>query len=149
MANCECARCHRFFEKVAFEEVCPACFPVEEEEFAKIKEFLTKYPGASSNEVMQRIGVSLKSIKRYLKEDRLEIVGDNKGFIRCELCGKPVNSGYFCDVCYKEGNAKKLKERGIGIKSSYASWEDDSKRTKKGIQYRDRGRDGDEKNKRL
>lgn len=137
MANCECARCHRFFEKVAFEEVCPACFPVEEEEFAKIKEFLTKYPGASSNEVMQRIGVSLKSIKRYLKEDRLEIVGENKGFIRCELCGRPVNSGYFCEVCFKEGQAKKLKERGLGIKSAYVSGEDGPKPIKKSIQYRD------------
>lgn len=137
MANCECARCHRFFEKVAFEEVCPACFPVEEEEFAKIKEFLTKYPGASSNEVMQRIGVSLKSIKRYLKEDRLEIVGENKGFIRCELCGRPVNSGYFCEVCFKEGQAKKLKERGSGLKSAYVSGEDGPKPIKKSIQYRD------------
>ena len=106
MANHQCARCHRFFEKVAFEEVCPACFPIEEEEFRKIKEYLTEHPGASSNEVMQHIGVSLKSIRRYLREDRLEIVGDNKGFIRCKLCGKPVNSGYFCDGCYKEGNAK-------------------------------------------
>lgn len=137
MANYECARCHRFFEKVAFEEVCPACFPVEEEEFAKIKEFLTKYPGASSNEVMQRIGVSLKSIKRYLKEDRLEIVGENKGFIRCELCGRPVNSGYFCEVCFKEGQAKKLKERGSGLKSAYVSGEDGPKPIKKSIQYRD------------
>jgi Zn finger protein HypA/HybF involved in hydrogenase expression len=149
MANYECARCHRFFEKVAFEEVCPACFPVEEEEFGRIKEYLTKHPGASSNEVMQHLGVSLKSIRRYLKEDRLEIVGDNKGFIRCELCGKPVNSGYFCGECYKEGNAKKLRERGLGVKSAYISWDDDSKQNKKGIQYRDRGRDGDEKNKRL
>ena len=135
MANYECARCHRFFEKVAFEEVCPTCFPVEEEEFREIKEFLIQHPGASSNEVMQRIGVSLKSIKRYLKEDRLEIVGENKGFIRCELCGRPINSGYFCEVCFKEGNAKKQKERGLGTKSTYVPWEDGSNQIKKGIQY--------------
>ncbi|MGI6123070.1 MAG: hypothetical protein ACOYIG_02630 [Acetivibrionales bacterium] len=138
MANYECARCHRYFEKVAFEEVCPACFPIEEEEFRKIKEFLTEHPGASSNEVMQRIGVSLKSIKRYLKEDRLEIVGENKGFIRCELCGKPVNSGYFCDGCFKEGIAKKQRERGIGIKPAYPLWEDKPEPTTKGIQYREK-----------
>ncbi|MGI6084063.1 MAG: hypothetical protein ACOYIF_01300 [Acetivibrionales bacterium] len=135
MANYECARCHRFFEKVAFEEVCPACFPIEEEEFRKIKEFLTQYPGASSNEVMQKIGVSLKSIRRYLREDRLEIVGDNKGFIRCELCGKPVNSGYFCEMCYKEGTARKIKEQKTGKRPAYIPLEDDLKPAEKGIQY--------------
>ncbi len=138
MANYECARCHRFFEKVAFEEVCPVCFPVEEEEFRAIKEFLTKYPGSSSNEVMQQIGVSLKSIRRYLKEDRLEIVGENKGFIRCEMCGRPISSGYFCENCFKEGNTKRLKDRGMGSKSAYVPWEDDSNKIKKGIQFRER-----------
>ena len=58
---------------------------------------------------MTVIGVSLKSIRRYLKEERLEIVGDNKGFIRCELCGKPLNSGRFCDGCFKEGLALRAK----------------------------------------
>lgn len=138
MANYECARCHRFFEKVAFEEVCPSCFPIEEEEFRRIKEFLTQHPGASSSDVIQELGVSIKSIRRYLKEDRLEIVGDNKGFIRCELCGKPVNSGYFCDQCFKEGIVKKQKERGMGKKSAYVPWEDDPKPTKKGIQFHEK-----------
>ncbi len=116
MANYECARCHRFFEKVAFEEVCPVCFPIEEEEFRKIKEYLTIRPGSSANLIMQSIGVSLKSIKRYLKEDRLEIVGDNKGFIRCELCGNPLNSGRFCEGCYKEGQNLRIRamEKGLG-----------------------------------
>ncbi|NLX64996.1 MAG: hypothetical protein GX022_09540 [Clostridiaceae bacterium] len=145
MANHECARCHRLFEKVAFEEVCPTCFAIEEEEFRRIKEFLTQYPGASSNEVMRHTGVSLKTIKRYLREDRLEIVGDNKGFIRCEICGKPINSGYFCDGCYKEGTARKLKERGQGLRSASVSWKDESIPLKKSIQYRSY----DTKNKRI
>jgi len=145
MANYECARCHRLFEKVAFEEVCPVCFVIEEEEFRKIKEYLTLHPGASSNEVMRHIGVSLKTIKRYLREERLEIVGDNKGFIRCELCGKPINSGYFCEGCYKEGTARKLKERSQGVKSGSASWKDEPAPLKSSIQYRNY----DIKNKRI
>jgi len=145
MANYECARCHRLFEKVAFEEVCPTCFVIEEEEFARIKEFLTQHPGASSNEVMRHIGVSLKTIKRYLREERLEIVGDNKGFICCELCGKPINSGRFCEGCYKEGTAKKIKERRVRENSSFVPSKDDSVQLKKSIKYRSH----DTKNKRI
>ena len=110
MTQYECQRCHRVFQRVGIENVCPVCAPLDEEDFRKIKEFLTEYPGASSNEVMRHTGVSLRQIKRYLKEERLEIVGDNKGFIRCELCGKPLNSGRFCDLCYREGISKEQKE---------------------------------------
>lgn len=136
MASYVCARCHKLFERVAFETVCPECFPIEEREFAKIKEYLTVHPGASSNEVMTALDVSLKSIKRYLREDRLEIVGDNKGFIRCELCGRPINSGRFCDACYKEGMAKLQKEAGMGITAAYInSGGKPNTKTSKGIRY--------------
>jgi Zn finger protein HypA/HybF involved in hydrogenase expression len=133
MATIECARCHRYFEKVAFEAVCPRCFPIEEQEFARIKEYLSLHPGASTNEVMRDLNVDLKSIKRYLKEERLEIVGDNKGFIKCELCGKAINSGRFCDGCYKEGQALRHKEEGA-VKSAYIK---SAEHTTKGIRFRD------------
>ncbi len=109
MAQYECQRCHRMFQRIGLENVCPVCAPLDEEDFRKIKEFLQMYPGASSNEVMRHTGVSLRQIKRYLKEERLEIVGDNKGFLRCELCGKPLNSGRFCELCYREGISRELK----------------------------------------
>ncbi|HEX3030143.1 MAG TPA: hypothetical protein VHT34_12775, partial [Clostridia bacterium] len=118
MATFECVRCHHLFDRVGFEEVCPACFPEEEHEFSKIKEYLTVHPGASSNEVMYALNVNLKAIRRYLKEDRLEIVGNNKGFIRCEICGRPLNSGRFCDGCYKEGHASNLPEP----RASFCFW---------------------------
>jgi len=138
MANHECVRCHRFFERVAFEEVCPVCFPIEEEEFRKIKEYLTAHPGASSNEVMSVIGVSLKSIRRYLKEERLEIVGDNKGFIRCELCGRPLNSGRFCDGCYKEGQALRAKGLSAPYSGSFGKYgEETYEKSKKGLLFRE------------
>lgn len=113
MAIYECKRCHRMFQRIGIENVCPTCVPLDEADFRKIKEYLMEHQGASSTEVMQHTGVSLRQIKRYLKEERLEILGDNKGFLRCELCGKPINSGRFCEFCYKEGNAMRVK--GIKI----------------------------------
>lgn len=109
MTTFQCQRCHRMFERAGNENVCPVCTPLDEEEFRRIKEYLEAHQGASSNEVMRHTGVSLKQIKRYLKEERLEIVGDNKGFLRCEICGKPLNSGRYCDLCYREAYAQRMK----------------------------------------
>lgn len=120
MASRECARCHNLFDSNGLDVVCPACYPIEENEFRRIKEYLTLHPGASSNEVMNELKVSLKSIRRYLKEDRLEIIGENRGFLRCEMCGALVNSGRFCELCYKEGMAKMRNDAGMGGKGVYA-----------------------------
>ncbi|MDI9513634.1 MAG: MerR family transcriptional regulator [Clostridiaceae bacterium] len=133
MANYECQRCYRMFQRVGIENVCPVCAPLDEVDFRKIKEFLTEHPGASSNEVMRHTGVSLRQIKRYLKEERLEIVGDNKGFLRCEICGKPLNSGRFCDFCYKEGIAREIK--GVKV-TPFSRLNEDKHRYTREIRYR-------------
>lgn len=136
MASRECARCHRLYEKIAFEEVCRICFPIEENEFRIIKEYLFLHPGASSSEVMKELNISLKSLKRYLKQDRLEIIGDNKGFIRCELCGKPLNSGRFCEICYRDRKDVVLKVEGLGLKSAYISSNQQKTTNTKEIRYK-------------
>lgn len=136
MATFECARCHRLFQRTGMEEVCSSCLPTEENEFSKIKEYLSIHPGASSSEVMSELKISLQAIKRYLREDRLEIVGESKGFIRCELCGRPINSGRFCNFCYKEGQALMQKENG-GVRSAYIKPVDGASSKYKSIDYKD------------
>lgn len=113
MASYECQRCHHMFQRIGNEEVCSTCAPLDEEEFRRIKEYISQHQGASSSEVVRALGVTINQIKRYLKEERLEIVGDNKGFLRCEKCGKPLNSGRLCDACYKEDLILSKKEYGF------------------------------------
>lgn len=142
MAGFECARCHRIFNRRGLEEVCLLCLSEEETEFSRIKEFLTHHPGATSSDLINELNVSLKAIKRYLREDRMEIIGQNKGFLRCDLCGKPINSGRFCDLCYKEGQASLRNEAGLGIKSAYIKPNDSKKGSQqKGIQYHEDNKD--------
>ncbi|NMA67554.1 MAG: hypothetical protein GX957_15195 [Clostridiaceae bacterium] len=139
MSKFECVRCHRFFDRMALEEVCPPCSILEEEEFKQIKEYLALHPGASSSELVSQLNVTLKSIKRYLKEERLEIIGDNKGFIRCELCGVSLNSGRFCPSCFREGNALRLKEAKMGLKSTATYSDYTGAKYQKGIKYGKKG----------
>lgn len=136
MSRYECQRCHRIFQKIGNEEVCPTCAPIDEEEFHRIKEYISEHQGASSSEVVQVLGVSLNQIKRYLKEERLEIRGDNKGFIRCESCGKPLNSGRLCDSCYKE--AQSAKEKGFYIANASKGDKADKHKYKNDISYKEK-----------
>ena len=55
MTQYECQRCHRVFQRVGIENVCPVCAPLDEEDFRKIKEF-PQNTGASSSEVMRHTG---------------------------------------------------------------------------------------------
>jgi hypothetical protein len=52
--------------------------------------------------IFPKISMSLSAtIKRYLKEERLEIVDDKNTFLLCEKCNTPIKSGMYCDECAK------------------------------------------------
>jgi predicted amidophosphoribosyltransferase len=45
----------------------------------------------------------VEKIKRFLREGRLEIVGDSGNmFLECEGCGKAIRSGRYCSDCERE-----------------------------------------------
>ncbi|MDK2800631.1 MAG: hypothetical protein PWQ70_2250 [Clostridiales bacterium] len=71
----------------------------DEKEFDRIREYLYQYPGANLYEVATHLDISVNTIKRYLREHRLEIIEKENKFLNCERCGQPIQSGRFCDDC--------------------------------------------------
>ncbi len=100
MVNCE--RCGKMFGSNGFYNVCELCTKRDEQDFLKIKEYLTEHPGAKLFDVVSDLNVAVRKIKRYLRENRLEIIESNNHFLFCEMCGKPIRSGQLCDNCYSE-----------------------------------------------
>jgi len=98
--NCE--RCGKTFNSSGFFNVCPVCTGLDEQDFLRIKEYLYEHPGAKLLDVVTDLNIPVRKIKRYLRENRLEILEKNNRFLFCEMCGKPIRSGQFCDTCYKE-----------------------------------------------
>lgn len=145
MPTYECIRCHRLFQSPNGEEICAKCAGEEDEEFGKIREYLSAHRGASSSDVMREVGVSLKLIKRYLKQERLEIIGDNKGFIKCEKCGAPLNSGRLCESCYKDTfltstRTLKPQNQNSSAYSNADSYKEDKQKPSGGLRYGDKKR---------
>lgn len=95
-----CERCKRTYTSNGFHRVCPSCLEHDEYDFNKIKVYLDENPCAKIIEVVSALDMSLKKIKRYLRENRLEIIEADNQFLFCESCNKPIRSGRHCKLCY-------------------------------------------------
>jgi len=98
-----CKRCGRVYNYIGGPPLCPVCRDEDEQEYKRVKEYLYEYPGATMTQVSTELNVSVEKIKRFLKEGRLEIVNDDPNFIlQCEMCGKSIKTGRYCNACERE-----------------------------------------------
>ncbi|MFW5855838.1 MAG: TIGR03826 family flagellar region protein [Bacillota bacterium] len=98
-----CPRCGKLFAKKGNEKLCPVCRKEEESDFEKVKEYLWDHPKASIDEVHEATGVERDTIIKFIKEDRLIAEGIEIDFdLECERCGKPIESGRYCESCQQE-----------------------------------------------
>ncbi|HOM03762.1 MAG TPA: flagellar protein [Acetivibrio sp.] len=109
-----CEICGKLYNNPhGFFRVCPICYESDEYEFKKIKDYLNLHPSAKIFDVVTDLNISVKQIKRYLRESRLEILEKDNHFLLCESCGKSIRTGRYCDECYKSHHRN--------IKAGYSS----------------------------
>ncbi len=95
-----CKECGRLFQYDGISKLCYRCRKKDDEDFRKVKDYIYEHPKSTIHEVADETEVSRDKILRYLREGRLEIVGDNPGLILdCEMCGKPIRTGRYCNEC--------------------------------------------------
>ena len=78
---------------------CEDCGFVDYDDYGKVRLYIEKHKGATAAQIEAAIGVSQKSIRRMLKESRIEIAEGSKSYLHCEVCGKNIRSGRFCHEC--------------------------------------------------
>ncbi len=93
-----CPECGRLFELMV-RDLCPKCIDKEEADFALIKNFLRQNPGMGISEVCEETGVTEKKVLQLIRTGRLLLETGNMN-VNCECCGKPIESGRYCDSCY-------------------------------------------------
>ena len=94
-----CKRCGKTFNCLTGSDICPVCVELEEQEFKKVKNYLYDHPGATLSEIVSALNTKVETIKKFLREERLEIVYDTNFILHCERCGVPIKTGGFCHVC--------------------------------------------------
>ncbi|MEE1008498.1 MAG: flagellar protein [Agathobacter sp.] len=96
-----CRNCGRIFNAESNERICPLCKKKAEEKFQEVKAYIEENPGASVEAVSKELSVSVKQIKKWIKEERLVLADGSLGGIICEKCGKSISTGRFCENCKK------------------------------------------------
>lgn len=103
---------------------CEDCGYLAYDDYGKARNYLEKHPGATSAEVSTETGVSQKSIRDMLREERLEIAPNSNIFLKCEICGTNIRSGRFCKNCetsyHREIEEKARTSRNLNL-SGYGS----------------------------
>ncbi|MFZ5986022.1 MAG: MerR family transcriptional regulator [Bacillota bacterium] len=128
-----CKICGKIYNYIGGSPVCQDCRQQDEADFKRVKEYLYDHPGATIFEVSKELEVSVQKIKGYLKEGRLEIVGEEGNMIlECESCGKSIKTGRFCNDCAK-GLANDIKSTADQINKTIT--EDLAAKRNAGMKY--------------
>ncbi len=118
MAVRMCVHCNMPFQQKRQEETCPSCSRIGDTVFRGIKEYLYDHPGASATELISELGVTMKQIRHYLREERLEVVGDGYTGLKCDACGVSIQTGRMCESCVKGAEQKKKAEDSRAAKQA-------------------------------
>lgn len=94
-----CKSCGRLFNSLSGERICPACQKEMDDKFMQVKEYVLSNKGASVEQVAKENDVTMKQIRQWIKEERLELSDPLLSGITCETCGKPICTGRYCDAC--------------------------------------------------
>ncbi len=88
---------------------CERCDEVAYDDYGKVRLYVEQHPGATVVEAEAATGVSRKTIRQLLREERLEVAADSRSFLACQACGAPIRSGSFCPQCAQK-RQKRMEE---------------------------------------
>ena len=95
----QCSMCRKPFISLG-SKLCGNCLERLELDFITIRDYLyNQQSGMSIQALAKETGVPEKNIMHLLREGRIELMVAGKGGLTCEMCGKPIASGQFCEDC--------------------------------------------------
>ncbi|MCQ2506723.1 MAG: hypothetical protein MJ113_06065 [Lachnospiraceae bacterium] len=74
MKLCACRFCGKMFNHPYEVSVCSNCQDKNEEQFAKIIDYLKRYPNSNAIQIAKGLEISTNEVIRYIDEGRLTIV---------------------------------------------------------------------------
>lgn len=78
---------------------CEDCSAVDYDDYGKVRRYIEQHSGATAFEIENAIGVSRRTIQKLLRDKRIQVAVGARSFLHCELCGKEIRCGQFCDSC--------------------------------------------------
>ncbi len=97
-----CKKCGRVFTYVSGMPLCPQCKEEMEEKFHIVKEYIQNNKDTTIKTVAEECEVDESQIKQWVREERLVFAEDSGIVLQCEICGRSINTGRYCDKCKQE-----------------------------------------------
>ncbi len=97
-----CKRCGRVFNYVSGMPLCPTCRDEMEEKFQTVKEYIQNNKDTTMKTVAEECEVDENQIKQWVREERLVFAEDSGIVFQCEICGKSIRTGRYCDKCKQD-----------------------------------------------
>ncbi len=102
-----CRRCSKTFQtNILGDRYCPSCAMIEEEKYQQVRELVKANPGISMGLVAEITGLSSGKIISYVKDEKLEYVGESYAYVLCEDCGAKIKTGRYCAKCKPKHQTK-------------------------------------------
>lgn len=104
-----CKGCGRMLSPNYPEDYCGAC--QETQLFDKVRDFVRTYD-VNEYDVAEHFGISVRMVKQWIKEGRIEYKEQGKksiGGSYCSHCGAKVSFGTLCTKCLKLLNGEKMQ----------------------------------------
>lgn len=94
-----CRSCGRLFNYVGGPPICQECAKALEKKFQKVREYVRDHPDVPVSTVSEEMDVSVKQIRQWVREERLEFSEGVDTGLTCERCGKTIRTGRWCESC--------------------------------------------------
>ncbi|SDC38115.1 flagellar operon protein TIGR03826 [Paenibacillus sp. UNCCL117] len=118
-----CPSCGQVFQK-NLRNLCQGCQRAVDADFTACSDYLRKAHKATTSELSEATGVSLRQIHAFIKENKLPATFYPGLTYPCSSCGAGVRKGHLCTSCSVRLTAEirqmrdkeeKAKERGAGF----------------------------------
>lgn len=110
MPKVRCHRCKNFYKCNGLPaKCCPECALKDEQDYQIVRRYVKDNPGSLIHNVETNTGISKEKILNYLREERLEIVGNTISFLKCSKCSKTIYTGTICEECRRKYGDTKSK----------------------------------------
>jgi DNA-directed RNA polymerase subunit M/transcription elongation factor TFIIS len=113
---------------------CEECGYIAYDDYGKVRLYIETHPGANASEIEDKTGVTGRTIRRLIREERIEVAANSKVLITCEACGKDIRSGRFCPECevkyhrIAEERERKRKTKIAGFGTDRSTGEEGERR---------------------
>ncbi len=94
-----CKNCGKLYNYFGGQPLCPTCLNSLEDKFKLVKQYIYDHPECGIQEVSDEFEVSVQTIHRWIREERLSFSERSDVGLECECCGVMIKTGRYCKEC--------------------------------------------------